>query len=80
MLKLLPPEVGAAAFSTSGLAAASCSCQAPVWMAGAGAPAATLVVGGQIHDRRSQDPAFLTTCMTGIDPSRLPSAASAEPA
>lgn len=32
-----------------------------MWMVGAGTLATTLVVGGQAHDRKSQDPAFLTT-------------------
>lgn len=38
-----------------------------------------LIARGQAHDRKTQDPAFLTTCMTRIDPSQLPSAALAEP-
>lgn len=64
MLKLLRLGAGAGIsdFSTSSLAAASCICWALMWMVGAGTLATTLVVGGQAHDRKSQDPAFLTTC------------------
>lgn len=67
MLKLLRlgAEVGAAVFpSVSCLAAPSCSSWALVWMVGAGAQATTLFVGIQAHDRESQDPVFLATCMT----------------